>query len=166
MATAITPDSRRVVFSRFNVGGFHVFDTISGQAEKHSAMIGARYSSIVVSNDGTKAVSAGVDGIVRLWDMGTVTELKSGSDPAGSIRCVAFSSDGSRFLTGAEVGTVRLWNSGTLEEEACFTGHMQPVNCVVFSPSGNLAASGSDDATIRLWPLPSANGKKMASVPK
>ena len=109
--------------------------------------------SVAFSPDGTRIVSGGADGTVRLWTLEgeRAAELFEGHD--GPVSSVAFSPDGTRIVSGGADGTVRLW---TLEGERAaelFEGHDGPVSSVAFSPDGTRIVSGSADGTVRLWPL-------------
>jgi WD40 repeat protein len=65
--------------------------------------------SVVFSADGCRALSAGKDGTVRLWDVATGEELLRAEGHAGAVHAAALSRDGKYALSGGEDGTVRLW---------------------------------------------------------
>jgi WD40 repeat protein len=115
--------------------------------------------SVALSEDGTKVVTGGSDGLVRLWDRVTQREIRPFEGHEGKVNAVAISPDGRRALSGGEDKIVRLWDLETGKELQHFPGHTGSVLSVAFSPDGNLAASGSADNTVRLWPL-TASGKE------
>jgi WD40 repeat protein len=65
--------------------------------------------SVVYSADGRRALSAGKDGTVRLWDVATGQELFRAIGHAGAVHTAAFSPDGKYALSGGADGTLRLW---------------------------------------------------------
>jgi WD40 repeat protein len=66
-------------------------------------------SRVAFSPDGTRIVSGGFDGTVRLW----ILDGKPAAEPfkghGGLVLSVAFSPDGTRIVSGGEDGRVRLW---------------------------------------------------------
>ena len=65
--------------------------------------------SVAFSPDGTQLVSAGRDGIVRLWDARTAKLLRSLAGHGDTVESVDFSSDGRHVLSGSRDKTLRLW---------------------------------------------------------
>jgi len=98
---------------------------------------------------GNQFVSAGVDGVVRLWDVraGALRELGRHDDWVTSI---ASSPDGRLIATGSGDDTVRLFPvlGG---RPRLLRGHADTVRDLVFSPSGDWLASVSYDSTVRVW---------------
>ena len=63
-----------------------------------------------MSPDGRRALSAGFDKTLRLWDLETGKELRRFAGHTGRVLDVIISDDGSRALSGSDDGTVRLWS--------------------------------------------------------
>lgn len=113
--------------------------------------------------------SAGVDGVVRLWDASTVSATSGTGQRtlpgatsllALSLRCqgLAFSPDG-RHLAVAGRPDVLLLDAATLDTLATLTRSPQPSSCVAWSANGlYLAASDLDEeagsSRVHIWNVP------------
>jgi WD40 repeat protein len=64
---------------------------------------------VAFSPDGRRALSAGADGTVRLWDVNTAKELHCFAKHRGYVWGVAFSPDGRSALSCGQDSTIRLW---------------------------------------------------------
>lgn len=124
-----------------------------------------RVNGIAISADGRRALSASEDKTMRLWDVGTGTEIKRFDGHTCEVVSVCLSKDGRLALSGGgeklQGGkplstdyTVRLWAVEGGQELHSFSGHRGRVMSVAFSPDGTTALSGSADGTIREWSLP------------
>jgi WD40 repeat protein len=101
--------------------------------------------------DGKRALSAGQDRSVRLWDVDTGKEIRTFVGHTGPVRRLAVSPDGRRLLSSSQDHTVRYWDVETGKELSRFTGHQADVFGVVFLPDGKHAVSVGADKVARLW---------------
>jgi WD40 repeat protein len=106
--------------------------------------------AVAVSADGTRVLSSGGDGSVKLWDAATGRLLRTFEGHSRDVRSVAFSPDGRRVLSGSD-NTLKLWDAATGRLIHTFAGHRYRVTSVAFSPDGTRVLSGSGDKTIKLW---------------
>ncbi len=132
---------------------------IAGELKKCEGHFGPVYGG-AFAPDGKKAVSAGADGSLRLWDTKTGKELRRLDGHSGRVWCVAFAPDGRRVVSGGFDGSVRVWDLVSGRETRRFT-HNDYVRSVVFSQDGHFILSGGDDKLVRLWNL--ETGKEVRS---
>jgi WD40 repeat protein/DNA-binding SARP family transcriptional activator len=106
--------------------------------------------SAVFSPDGRRAVSAGADGRVRLWDLEDRRPLMTLRDDRFQVFDAVFSPDGSRVATAAEDGTVRVIDVAHRKSRAVFHVSRQSASSVAFSPDGQRLAVAISDGTVRI----------------
>lgn len=107
-------------------------------------------ASLAFSTDGTLLLAGSWDGLVRLWDVESRTDLRTFVGHVSSVTSVAFSPDGTQAASASVDGTVRLWDVATGDEVAGFHEHTGPVFGVAFSPDGTHIASVGSDRFIRI----------------
>ncbi|MGH9841450.1 MAG: AAA-like domain-containing protein, partial [Blastocatellia bacterium] len=103
------------------------------------------------SPDGTRIVTAGLDGTARLWSAETGEAIGQPMRHEYAVLAVAFSPDGRRVVTGSYDNTARLWSAETGEAIGQPMRHENWVRAVAFSPDGRRVLTGSYDNTARLW---------------
>jgi hypothetical protein len=101
--------------------------------------------------DGTRLVSAGEDGSVRVWDADGTGEPLILSGHEGWVRTASFSPDGRRLVSAGDDGTVRLWHVDGSGEALILRGHEGGLRAASFSPDGTRVVIAGDDGTVRLW---------------
>ena len=98
--------------------------------------------SAALSPDGKIALSGGVDGTVKLWEVASGRELQSFVGHRGGVLSVAFSPEGKFALSGDSDGTVKVWEVANGRELLSFVGHQGGILSVAFSPDGRFVLSG------------------------
>ncbi|HTU22081.1 MAG TPA: PA14 domain-containing protein [Gemmataceae bacterium] len=106
---------------------------------------------VAFSPEGKRALSAGSDNTVRLWDVASGETIHTLRGHSQMVWSVAFSPDGKRGVSAAYDNTVRVWDLDKGEEIQIFRGHGQPVRRAVFTPDGKQVISAGWDRTVRLW---------------
>lgn len=115
--------------------------------------------NLVFLPGGTGAVTACLDGRVRVWDFATARVAHELSCGKQAVWTVAVSSDGRWIASGGGGAlraqswdyTVRLWDAATGKRLHELTGHTADVRHLAFTPDGKTLVSGGFDGTVRLW---------------
>ena len=113
--------------------------------------------SVAFSPDGKHALSGGMDGTAKLWNIPSLSLVKEFKGHKGmmGIAAVAFSPDGRNALSGGmSDGFIKLWDISTGAEVKSIRAHswVSGVNSLVISPDGKFILSGGDAST-RIWDL-------------
>jgi WD40 repeat protein len=111
-----------------------------------SNVISARFSP-----DGTRVVTASLDGTARIWDAQTGQALGDPLRHESIIRSTQFSPDGTRVVTASLDGTARIWSARTGKALIDPLWHRMAVNSAQFSPDGTRVVTASSDWTARIW---------------
>jgi WD40 repeat protein len=116
----------------------------------HTAIVLA----VAVTPDGTRAVSASQDGILKLWNIATGFEESSLTiGPAGHIRAIAIYDEGQRVLVGGSDCLLKIWNLEMGVQECALEGHSAPISSIALAGARDRALTGSEDGTVAVWDL-------------
>ncbi len=109
--------------------------------------------AVAFSPDGKQAVSAGVGGVVILWDVETGAERRRFHGHAGIVSGLDFAPDGRHVLSAGEDKSIRLWDVKTGRQVRKFEGHTEWVRSVRLAGDGRRFLSGGRDGMMRLWDI-------------
>ena len=112
-AVQFSPDGSRIAMAYAGWVEVHPVKKKGGSVLKIEAATAGRYPAVWAVNwtaDGKSLLTAANDGIVRLWNAKTGTELRSFDWKIGRLYCAAFSPDGLTCAAGGEKGQIVVWD--------------------------------------------------------
>jgi RNA polymerase sigma factor (sigma-70 family) len=168
-AFAFSPDGKLAACGTFR--NIHTWELITGEEVCRFETRGAgkvlqQVYSLTFTQDGKGLLAACGDGSLRLFDVGTLKEVRRFSGHRGAVLSAGLARDDTRAVSAGADGTVRLWETGTGRECKRFQGNRGAVWCAALSPDGRhvLGAGGHesnsggihpyvvfDDTDLRLW---------------
>ena len=119
-------------------------------------------NAVAIAPDGHWMASAGIDGLVRIWDPATGREQATLAGHRGAVNAVAIAPDGHWMASAGIDGLVRIWDPATGREQATLAGHRGAVNAVAIAPDGHWMASAGIDGLVRIWDP--ATGREQATL--
>ncbi|MEO7598939.1 MAG: serine/threonine-protein kinase [Opitutus sp.] len=148
--SSISLDRRRVAVAGRQYPGILVIDVATGR-EVTSLIDPRPVIGITLSPDGDHLVSAGFDGVLKIWDVkrGTLEQsFRAFLDPVWGL---AYSADGKLFAAGGNNRTLKVWNTSDWSLLASRTGHTSTIHAIAFAPDGNHWVSGAEDELALVW---------------
>ena len=102
---------------------------------------------------GARALETGdADGVVKLWDVRTVTEIGTIHVSTHPVNKVCFDRSGTRIVCAGDDGLVHGYSTDDLSSVLwSVRGHEDAVQGVCFDPADTLLVSTSTDCTFRIW---------------
>lgn len=129
------------------------------QHSPHPALIktlvghASQVHSVSLTPDGRKAISAGHDATMRLWDVEGGESLATIEAHAITFDCASMTLDAKIAVTAGWDRVLRVWS---LDSRLCLKvlrGHTGRICSLSITPDGRRAVSGSEDGTLRVWDL-------------
>jgi WD40 repeat protein len=139
---------------------WHRLNYISDQALMTIQADKEEVYGVALAPDGKRIVSAGADGMMRIWDAVDGRELMTLRGHQTAVMSVVFSADGTRIASVDRDNRIKLWNaqSGTelktLTADNSLFSHPFPVWVpvpIAFSPDGKMIVSGSPNSAAIVW---------------
>jgi WD40 repeat protein len=144
----IAQHGERIVLAAGDTG--EVF-RLAGQAAAADliGVHGAQVWGLSLLPDGAAAVTAGLDGTCRVWDLNTGAERLTFAGDGAPLRACACDPSYSRIASAGDGAIVHLWDPATgLAVE--LLGHEAAIWSLAVGEAGRLAA-GAKDGSIRVW---------------
>ncbi|RRR73978.1 MAG: NACHT domain-containing protein [Candidatus Viridilinea halotolerans] len=148
-SVALSPDGRLLAAGASN-GEVHLW-RLRDRSHLLTLDGGCWIEAVGFSPTSQALLSAGIDGVIRWWDVHTGALQRQLLGHSGGIRSLAFSPDGMTLASGSEDATIRLWDVASGQCRHVLTGHRGSVWSLAFHPSGTRLASAGNDLLI--WQL-------------
>ena len=107
--------------------------------------------SVAITADGTRAITSGGDGKVRIWDLTTGAQGQELVGHHGPLRSVAITADGTRAITSGGDGKVRIWDLTTGAQLRELARRADPAWSVAITADGTRAITSGADGKLRVW---------------
>jgi WD40 repeat protein len=136
----------------------HSLETLRQWPHGHKGLVNA----VAFSPDSQRILTAGDDGIVRVWDAAIGAQLHDLAGGANRMLCAGYSPDGQRIAGGGFDDNVRIWNAQTFEQVAQLGGHQEYVYSLAWRADSQQLLSCSGDHTVRVWDAQSLKDRVQA----
>jgi WD40 repeat protein len=114
------------------------------------------------SSDGTRIVTASLDGSAKVWDAQTGAVIFTLSGYAGQVWHAAWNSDSTRIVTTHGDGSVKVWDAQTGAVIFTLSGHTSDVMHAAWSSDDTRIVTASDDKTAKVWDV--QTGKELFTL--
>jgi WD40 repeat protein len=126
--------------------------TATDKEEQKSKEIPNAINCASFSPNGKFIVTAGKDGIARIWEAATGKNIRKLYDKnADELTSALFSPDGWYILTTSKSGFAQIWEAATGKKLHRLSEDFSWVNSGAFSPDGKFVVTASIDDTVRIW---------------
>ncbi|MDC0672917.1 WD40 repeat domain-containing serine/threonine protein kinase [Nannocystis radixulma] len=156
-AVAISDDGTRVAVSG-NDEDVYMWDLRGERPRLTKRAAGPAHAAerLMFSPDGTRLVSAIMNGSWFVWDTEDGRLIRRVDGEAGAFTAADLSRDGRWLAVGANDGTVRVWEVASGALRATLRAEHGEVMSVLFSPDGRRILSGTAAGPTSVWELPIA----------
>lgn len=110
-------------------------------------------NALCYSPDGSRVVTASVDGKIKVWDINSGFCLMTFTEHTSAVSAVAFAKKGQVLFSSSLDGTVRAWDLIRFRNFRTFTAPERiQFNSLAVDPSGEVVVAGSqDEYDIYVW---------------
>jgi WD40 repeat protein len=141
-------------------GALKLWNLKTGEVVREFAGHADGVRGVAVSQDGRRAVSAGIDRTVRVWHLGPNVEIPQVTESA-AVTSLWCSPDGLMFVSGDKNGSVQLRDVATLRLLRHFSGHARPIDTARILPDGHRLFAADRLGECRVWDI--ATGRELRS---
>jgi WD40 repeat protein len=115
-----------------------------------------------LSHDGRTLVTAGGDGVIRVWDVASGRMLRTLIGHTNVAYKAVLSPNEKLIASSSRDSTARIWDFAAGRELFRLTGFKCAVKSVAFSPDGKTLAVVGNDGMLKLWDV--ETGKELESL--
>jgi WD40 repeat protein/DNA-binding XRE family transcriptional regulator len=153
---AFSPDGNTLAASwatqvvLWDVQSGEVTATFSGESLGTDTGYNLGVGQLCFSPDGKYLAAANFEGMPRVWELATRSEVLALQSELAPQKAIACSPDGKLLASGGDEGIVTVWDaqSGEAIHSLVLGGVLHGVS---FSPDGSLVAAASEDGRILVW---------------
>ncbi|MBT3265811.1 hypothetical protein HN371_01605 [Candidatus Poribacteria bacterium] len=128
-------------------GMAYVYDRSGAPIRDWAASSGA-VLACAFTPDGTLALTAGADGLIRVWDMASGDLAREMRGHGAPVFALDVSPNGARVVSGAADGATLLWTLGAERPDAEWLEHDNTVSAVTFLGDDRTVASAGWDGRV------------------
>jgi WD40 repeat protein/transcriptional regulator with XRE-family HTH domain len=140
-----------------------IASTLSGRSIGTTIGYNLGVGQISFSPDGQRLAVANMDGVPKVWDVATQSEVLSLAGEMLPAKAIAYSADGALLATGGDEGIVRVWDAEDGAE--IFTLPLGGIiHSVSFSSDGAHLGAASEEGSVKVWEA--AIGEEVLSLPR
>jgi WD40 repeat protein len=152
LSVAFTPDGGHLLVGGDAAPYLRLYHVASGTVLRqpfrgHESWV----NHVAISPNGLRALSAGNDGTVRLWELAGGSQVGQPARHDGPANWVAFSPDGRFALSGGQDKAIWLLSLSGPNPRPIFVRAPAAVGAVGFSPDGKQVLAIGEDQVVRLW---------------
>ena len=110
-----------------------------------------KFYDVEFSKDSSQMITAGADGAIRFWDVGTGKLLRVLMGHDGSVRTLAWSADRKILASASSDKTIRLWDPVAGKVTKVLEGSTSSVSHLTWSPDSLRLASAGGSSSVQIW---------------
>ncbi|MCA9791515.1 MAG: hypothetical protein KC910_06955, partial [Candidatus Eremiobacteraeota bacterium] len=108
---------------------------------------------VTLTDDGRHALTGGLDGQLRLWDLKKGRCLRELGGPGPRLTAIALVAGGLFALASSVDGQVRIYSVHGGGSLAQLEGHAGAVRALAATPDGRFVVTAGEDRSLRLWEI-------------
>jgi len=140
-------------------GIIHIWEAHTGRLLHQWQVNSSPLWSVEWSPDGKRILTAGADGVARIWEVETPGHGKQ-IEHLSPLRTAIWSPEG-RYILSAATPIAHVWDAETNQEVQRFDGHFYQINTAAWESNGERVITGDSLGTAIIWDA--ATGEQILS---
>lgn len=149
-ALVLEPDSH-LLFIGCSDGKLHVINTITKQEVKSWTLHQAGIFDLKIDTSRRRLLAEGGDGVLSVWDLTSLTLLRTVPLSSGKLRQLELSPDNALLAIADNQGPVHVLDAEHYSTVNTLTSHADGATAVAWHPTKPILISGGKDAYLRCW---------------